>query len=993
MNKNKIVLRVGSLLIVALLLVSALILYPINAVASEIEPTANWEPDENGIYSIGSVADLLAFAVNAEANSWYKNKIVQLTANIDMTGVSWITPEKFRGFFEGNGYAISNLNLENSEGELAFVGTLDGATFRNIQFINGSVTLSGAGVHLAGVIAVSVDGADCSFENVYTKMTLTTPTTETCRVGGMVAYVGYGSNVSFKNCLSECTLYGYKSLGGFVGATGYASNVTFTDCVFAGTIEKATGEAGGFIGRAVGNVTLTRCVSMGRDHSYSRQRGSFLYLDTLDFEEGDQSLKSASVISLVDCYAAHGNTTQLAIGVNSVRNHFSVTVKYTGESKLAYTLSDGQLDPEIASQALKKLAVGTTVSLAKDSFAQNYAVLATGLVATDEIVVYGKNGENELTICKVMPLTVLDMMDGEFTAGPFPEMPEDPVDDPYNEPDDGKDDDKNTNTQGGDITITKTVKDPNIGLIVLFSVVIAGAIAAAVILVLKKKTLVIRIVCIVVAVGITAGGVVGISFAANRTEKIQETVDNGYKDNANDEGDLVSKVPADLTCVGEDVRILVPYDDEFDTDENSTAIIDQAVIERNQNVEGRLGIELTYTPNTGKVQTDHITNIRTSVMSGTNSYDVIGATAYYGAALAAEGLYYDLNTDDEHNYISSDMPWYNQSFVTETSYRDQLYYIVGDLTTSVPDRTPVTYFNENLLDEYDIDVDLYQMALDGKWTVEQLKVLIENVYVEMDNADGKTKGDLHGLFFNGGSMCVDAMLIAFGINLSGKDDDGMIQLTYMDGNAVDAFESLYKLMYETDGVFLGNVAGDAYYGTDTGYYSEQAFFEKRALFAFGQIRAAKVFARDITLKYGMLPLPKYTETQRNYSTTPQDGYTILAIPQNIGNRLELATATLEILSEYSYSTVRPVYYDVAYKTRYASSEQTALLFDTIVESIGFNFVTLYSNSLGDPVKLMRARLVGDSGTQANSNLNRFNILYETQIQTYLNDLLEEFDKR
>ena len=167
------------------------------------------------------------------------------------------------------------------------------------------------------------------------------------------------------------------------------------------------------------------------------------------------------------------------------------------------------------------------------------------------------------------------------------------------------------------------------------------------------------------------------------------------------------------------------------------------------------------------------------------------------------------------------------------------------------------------------------------------------------------------------------------------------------------------------------------------------FLEKKCLFSFGLLCAARSFATDTSLHYGILPLPKYHVTQE-YATTPQDGYSVFAIPLFIGDRLDIATATLDMLSYWSYQIVRPIYYDVAYKVRYASSEQTSQLFDTVIDSVVFTFGRFYSNSIGDPVHLMRNRLIG-SGNKPSSSLAGLTVSYTALIELKLQELLGKFD--
>ena len=473
----------------------------------------------------------------------------------------------------------------------------------------------------------------------------------------------------------------------------------------------------------------------------------------------------------------------------------------------------------------------------------------------------------------------------------------------------------------------------------------------------------------------------------NGTEAPKESVDANIPESA---------VPKNLKFTGQEARILIhgTGDKDFTSTIENDTIIGKALFDRNDLTESRLDLTLNYVSQTGNLQTEYLDHIRNAALiGGDDNYDIITSSAYYTAALAAEGLFYNLNTGDEVNYVTPDQPWYHQSFVKGTAYKNKLFFITGDLTLTATDRAPVTFFNEDELAKWSIEDNLYSKALAGEWTMEYMQTLIKDIHVELDNADGQTKGDYYGLFFNSGSMCVDAMLVAAGINITNTKDDGTVEITWSSGTSVDAFEKIYEMMYETSGVYLGTVSkeGGTYYGSNGfGYYSEQSFYEKRAVFSFGILYSAQQFAADASLHYGMLPLPKYDKNQ-DYATTPQDGYAIVAIPQNVGDRLQLASATLETLSESSYIKVRPTYYELAYKVRYASSEDTAKLFDTIIESVKFSFGSFYSSSLGNPAHTLRNRLVGSS-TEPNSNLlGVAGNIHTMALQMQLDKLLAEFD--
>lgn len=468
------------------------------------------------------------------------------------------------------------------------------------------------------------------------------------------------------------------------------------------------------------------------------------------------------------------------------------------------------------------------------------------------------------------------------------------------------------------------------------------------------------------------------------------------EENTTEESGIPSNLPETLKFNNQEVRIYIASDDtsknEMGDVEDAIGIINQAIVERNYNAEDRLGIILSFIDQGVVAGRDQSEKNRNIILSGggASGMDLITGYAYYSAALAAEGLLYNLMADEDNNYVEFASPWYNQTFVEECSYNNSLFWSVGDLTVTAYDRTVVTFFNEDALQTWSIEEDLYQIALDGKWTIEKMRTLIKDVHEELDNTEGKTKGDFHGLVINCGAMCADALIVASGINVTTKNGDGVPELSWTAGTAQDAYSKLFDLFYNTSGVFLGKDTENAYHGTDTQHFSEQVFYEHRSIFSFGILSAAQVFATDTTLHYGILPLPKYNENQR-YQTTPHDAYTIVGIPGNIGDRLAIATATLECLYETSYYAVRPVYFEMAYKLRYASGENTARLFDTVIDSISFCFGGLYSYALGDPTHQLRNRLSGTAGYVTSNNLSAIKGVLSQAMKTKLALMIEDFD--
>jgi hypothetical protein len=98
------------------------------------------------------------------------------------------------------------------------------------------------------------------------------------------------------------------------------------------------------------------------------------------------------------------------------------------------------------------------------------------------------------------------------------------------------------------------------------------------------------------------------------------------------------------------------------------------------------------------------------------------------------------------------------------------------------------------------------------------------------------------------------------------------------------------------------------------------------------------------------------------------------------------------MNESAYYTVRPIYFDMAYKLRYASGENTARLFDTVIDSISFSFGGLYSNTLGDPAHQLRNRLTGAGGIAASNSLTVLKGAFSQALELHLEKLITKFEE-
>ena len=161
--------------------------------------------------------------------------------DLDLAGVEWKDPASFRGYFDGHGYAIRNMN---------FVGTVENTEFNWGLFNNANGVIKN--IALYGRLIVTMNRTNTTKYNAY--------------VGGLCA-TAYDLNIeSVANNvnLSVTNNCGDKAYaGGLVGSSNYEGTVTITDSYNTGDVS-TTGDYSVYAGGLVGyGGTITNSYNTG----------------------------------------------------------------------------------------------------------------------------------------------------------------------------------------------------------------------------------------------------------------------------------------------------------------------------------------------------------------------------------------------------------------------------------------------------------------------------------------------------------------------------------------------------------------------------------------------------------------------------------------------------------------------------------------------------------------------------------------------------------
>ncbi len=404
---------------------------------------------------------------------------------------------------------------------------------------------------------------------------------------------------------------------------------------------------------------------------------------------------------------------------------------------------------------------------------------------------------------------------------------------------------------------------------------------------------------------------------------------NGYE---------IDDLPADLNFGGKKITALAWSDHtmhEFQStsDQQTADIVQDALLERNNTVEDRLGVEISYVFEKGNG--DNMTAFIKAVDAGAvaGEYDYIASYSRVAPRLAVDGKLQNMNELEHMNFSK---PWWPASLVEESTFGGNMYYCSGDISTNLIWMMQGMFFNKDLLKNYQIDEDPYELVADYKWTIKTFMEMCENKYQDT-TGDGKTSDDIYGY------SVYDVNIDDFAVGAGFKpivNNDGKLELS-------SDFESEWISDLVDD--FIDFCKADyVFHKDDT--KTRQIFFDERSLFMNDRlfVIAGKDYSSNptkIEFEYGIVPMPLRNEKQKKYCSNLGNPFTIYSVPITIeAERKQMAGAVLECLASESYRKVTPNVYELAIKAKYSSGDDAAKMFDLIRETVVFDASRLFNIS-------------------------------------------------
>lgn len=373
-------------------------------------------------------------------------------------------------------------------------------------------------------------------------------------------------------------------------------------------------------------------------------------------------------------------------------------------------------------------------------------------------------------------------------------------------------------------------------------------------------------------------------------------------------------------------------------------VVNDAIYNRNLTVKDRFNctIEATYSEN---FSSDGVNVIR----AGEDAFDLMLGQITKIPQYATNG--YFLDWYEELPYVNLEQPWYVGNAAEALSVKGHAYVMIGEYDLDVMRFTYCMYINTDIAEQNNLG-NIYEMVNDGKWTYDKMYEFANTVYVDLDGNGEKDEKDLLALSGDPYSSVVTYQY-AFDNPIFTLDTDGMPVLTVDREKLSNIVDKLNTVYYNTTGGYTRKdwAAGN------------EAWMHGRLMIYTGLFDYAAQY-RDLEFDYGLIPYPKYDETQSQYYSMSDGAHSGMMVPITV-QELEWSSILTEALNAETWKQVALEYYDTALKTQYARDYQVRGMLDIIMDGRVFDFGYMYDTGIAFIIDSM----VSDNSNRTESKYN------------------------
>ena len=348
-----------------------------------------------------------------------------------------------------------------------------------------------------------------------------------------------------------------------------------------------------------------------------------------------------------------------------------------------------------------------------------------------------------------------------------------------------------------------------------------------------------------------------------------------------------------------------------DFDEPTNEPYEKAIYDRNLAVEELLNIKISSVEETRGSNT--YSAFRTSVDASSGDYDCAFLTM--GHAATATGAGKCLSWDNL-DYVDLEKSWWNRASIEQLALGNKVYMTAGEILLSDKECLWLVYFLKDKIKDEGLE-NPYELVENNKWTWDKMMEMAARVTDDINGDGVMDKYDCWGLTTHGENYA--ALWMAAGLKLIEIDDSGTPYIAWGTEKFFTVFEKIAEIM--------GN--REVVYGTEIQFISD-SIKQNKTLFGTEVVAFIKAY-RGNDYQFGLLPMPKYDTSQKDYYTYAAYNSDLCVVGIDCGNTYQ-TSIVLEALAAYGKSILLPVYYEQQLTSHFIHDEESGAMLDIIFKN-------------------------------------------------------------
>lgn len=416
------------------------------------------------------------------------------------------------------------------------------------------------------------------------------------------------------------------------------------------------------------------------------------------------------------------------------------------------------------------------------------------------------------------------------------------------------------------------------------------------------------------------------------------------------------------------------------TGESDGGLVNDAVLERNIQVEELLGVELVFTQ-VDLVYSEVAADIRRYTTSGTDEYDLVINDIYAYAELIIEGNF--RNTLEPECVFDFDRDYWYKDYMEDLRFMDGYQYVLaGDYFIDIIRSAHLLLLNKQMyLNHYNREADeLYDVVTNFEWTYEKMNEIISDMYVDKNLNGTVDKGDQFGFMepeYWGGSI---PFSVSGNPTFISRDDDGVPTVVIHEGDRANQLAAAMTSLFNNESSSVA-LTGEGDLLT--------AFTQDECLIVgyqrLGSLENA-IF-RQMEGDAAVLPYPMLFASDKKYTTSAHDTTEMGAIMAT-STDLAFISTVVEVLNRETASILMPKYYKEGLQVQCVDDARAAAMIDIIHDNFDNSFILAYNLTLGSSIL--------QSFSEAMSNNREFSAVYASKqrsVNRNLESKIKQFMKK